>query len=70
MNTNQPIDIKQVADGSIDYAYYAARGSMARHHAVKSLFASIARLIVLLSPNPGIIASLFGLAIIVPFMAW
>ena len=66
MNINQPIDIKQVADGSIDYAYYAARGRMARHHAFKSLFASIARLI----PNPGIIASLFGLAIIVPFMAW
>ena len=66
MNINRSIDIKQVADGSIDYAYYAARGRMARHHAVKSLFASIARL----SPAPGIIASLFGLAIIVPFVAW
>jgi hypothetical protein len=66
MNINQSIDIKQVADGSIDYAYYAARGSMARHHAVKSLFASIARR----SLDSGIIASLFGLAIIVPFMAW
>ena len=66
MNNNQPNEIKRLGDGSIDYAYYAARGSMARHHAVKSLFASIARLI----PNPGIIASLFGLAIIVPFMAW
>jgi UPF0716 family protein affecting phage T7 exclusion len=66
MNINQSTDIRQVADGSIDYAYYAARGSMARHHAVKSLFASIARP----SLDPGFIASLFGLAIIVPFMAW
>ena len=66
MNINQPIDIKQMRDGSIDYTYYASRGSMARHDAVKSLFVSIARR----SPNPGVIASLFGLAIIVPFMAW
>ena len=66
MNINQPNDIKQIGGGSIDYAYYAARGSMARHHAVRSLVASIARL----SPNPGIIVSLFGLAIIAPFMVW
>jgi len=66
MNNNQPNEIKRLGDGSIDYAYYAARGSMARHHAAKSLVASIARL----SPNPGIIVSLCGLAIIAPFMVW
>ena len=64
MNSNLQNDIRQIGDGSIDYAYYAAQGSMARHQAVKSLLVSISRL----SPNPGIIASLFGLAIIVPFM--
>ncbi|MFZ9037315.1 MAG: hypothetical protein ACO3DT_04535 [Gammaproteobacteria bacterium] len=66
MKTNNIPDIKRLEDGSIDYAYYAASGSMARHNEIKSLMTSIPRLI----PGPGSLAPLIGLVVIIPFLVW